>query len=179
MPENSKAGYKYLRTYQLSTVIYDLTVEFCDLFIDKRSRTHDQMVQAARSGKQNIAEGYCEKSLKMYIKLLGVAMASLIELKEDYEDFLRQRKLTLWDKDSREVREFRGFRVVGNPPRIPQCPGIPRNPQIAANLLFTLCQQTTYLLSRQISALEEKFIREGGYSENLFQKRLNQRRVNF
>lgn len=176
---NSTIGYKYLRTYQLSTVIYDFTVEFCNLFIDKRSRTHDQMVQAARSGKQNIAEGYCEKSLKMYIKLLGVAMASLVELKEDYEDFLRQRKLILWDKDSKEVREFRAFRVIGDPPRLPQCPQLPGDSQTTANLLVTLCQQTTFLLNRQITSLEEKFIREGGYSENLFQKRLNQRRVNF
>lgn len=170
-----QAGYKYLITYQLATVIFDLTTEFCNLNIDRRSRTHDQMVQAARSGKQNIAEGSCEKSLKMYIKLLGVALASLIELKEDYEDYLRQRGLPQWDKNEPRVRELREMRVVGDIPHIPQFPHIPQDPVLAANLLLTLCQRATYLLGKQIASLEEKFIREGGYSENLFKKRLQQR----
>lgn len=132
---SSKAGYKYLESYRLATVIYDLTVEFCRLFLDPRSRTTDQMTQAGRSGKQNITEGYLERSLKSYIKLLGVALASLGELLEDYEDFLRQRGL----------------------------------------LMITLCQRAIFLLGRQIQSLEQKFIREGGYTENLFKKRLAQR----
>lgn len=175
MPVQSQAGYKYLLTYQLATVIFDLTIEFCNLYIDRRSRTHDQMVQAGRSGKQNIAEGSCEKSLKMYIKLLGVALASLAELREDYEDFLRQRGLPQWDKNDQKVRELRGMRVVGNPPQIPQFPHIPHDQVPAANLLITLCQRATYLLGKQIKSLEEKFISEGGYSENLFKKRLERR----
>src|SRR5579884_2956162 len=97
------AGYKYLKSYQLSVVIYDLTVEFVNRYIPKNSRTCDQMTQAARSGKQNIAEGYLEKSLKMYIKLLGVARASLGELLEDYEDFARQHRLQVWPLE--KVRE--------------------------------------------------------------------------
>lgn len=124
MPD-SKPGYKYLVTYQLAVVIFDLTVEFCDLYIDARSRTHDQMVQAGRSGKQNIAEGYLERSLKSYIKLLGVALASIGELLEDYEDFLRQRGLPQWNKQDPKVREMRAVRVVGDPLHLPQFPHTP------------------------------------------------------
>ena len=178
MPD-SKPGYKYLITYQLAVVIFDLTVEFCDQFIDKRSRTHDQMVQAGRSGKQNIAEGYLEKSLKSYIKLLGVALASIGELLEDYEDFLRQRNFPLWDKNDPKVRDLRAVRVVGDPPHLPQFPHIPHDPVLAANLMITLCQRATYLLKRQIESLERKFVNEGGYTENLFKKRLTQRSQNF
>lgn len=91
----SQAGYKYLKSYQLTVIIYDLTVQFVKHWIDYKSRTKDQMEQCARSSKQNIAEGYQEKSLKSYIYLLGVSYASLSELIEDYEDFLRQNKLPL------------------------------------------------------------------------------------
>lgn len=172
---SSKAGYKYLESYLLATVIYDLTVEFCRVFLDPRSRTTDQMNQAGRSGKQNIAEGYLERSLKSYIKLLGVALASLGELLEDYEDFLRQRGLPQWDKNDPRVREMRAMRVVGNIPHLPHFPHIPHDPVLAANLMITLCQRAMFLLGRQIASLEQKFIREGGYTENLFKKRLIQR----
>ena len=109
----SQPGYKYLKSFQMTVVIYDLTQIFVDRWINKHSRTYDQMEQSARSGKQNIAEGYLEKSLKSYIYLLGVAYASLGELREDYEDFLRQRSLKQWtDTDSR-IREFREFWAFG------------------------------------------------------------------
>lgn len=85
----SLPGYKYLKTYQLAVVIFDLTMEFVRLYIDSRSRTKDQMEQAVRSGKQNIVEGYLEKSLKMYIKLVGVSRGSFGELLEDFLDFAR------------------------------------------------------------------------------------------
>jgi four helix bundle suffix protein len=94
-------GYRKLKSFQVSQLIYDVTARFCDRYIDKRSRTRDQMVQAARSGVQNIAEGSQASgtSKKTEIKLTSVARASLEELKLDYEDFLRQRKLTLWNRD--------------------------------------------------------------------------------
>src|SRR5438309_11368695 len=94
-------GYRNLRSFQVATIIYDATVSFCDRFIDKRSRTSDQMVQAARSGRQNIAEGSQASgtSKKFELKLVGVARASLEELLLDYEDFLRQRGFKLWGKD--------------------------------------------------------------------------------
>jgi restriction system protein len=94
-------GYRELKSYQNAAIVYDATVRFCDRFVDRRSRTHDQMVQAARSGKQNIAEGSMASgtSKKTELKLVNVARASLEELLLDYEDFLRQRKLGLWGKD--------------------------------------------------------------------------------
>ena len=95
-------GYRRLKTFQVAQLVYDVTVRFCDRYINKRSRTHDQMVQAARSGVQNIAEGSQASgtSKKTELKLTNVARASLEELRLDYEDFLRQRGLTMWDRNS-------------------------------------------------------------------------------
>ena len=172
------AGYKYLLTYQYSSVIYDLTVEFCHFFINPKSRTHDQMTQAGRSGKQNIAEGSEFASLKGYIKLLGVAKGSLTELTEDYEDYLRQKNLQLWKKDDLRIikmREMRVLRDKDNNFTLPQFPHCPHDAELAANLLLTLCKKTTFLLDRQIKSLEEKFVKEGGYTEKLFRKRLENR----
>ncbi len=101
-------GYKNLKSFQVSQLVYDLTVRFCDKFIEKKSRTHDQMVQAARSGVQNIAEGSQASgaSKKFELKLTSVARASLEELKLDYEDFLRQRRLSVWTKDEPLKKEL-------------------------------------------------------------------------
>lgn len=170
----NQPGYKYLTTYMMATVNFDLTVEFCERWIPKNSRTRDQMTQAARSGKQNIAEGYSFKSLKSYIKLLSVAFGSTKELHEDYEDFLRQRKLMLWPKDGARVRGFREFRVrwMDESQTALNTPKLPNDPEEAANMLITFCNQQEFLLSRQIKSLEEKFVNEGGYTENLFKKRI-------
>jgi len=176
--DSTKAGYKYLLTYQYASVIYDLTVEFCQNFLQGREllRQRDQMVQAARSGKQNIVEGYELNSLESYIRFIGIASGSLKELLEDYEDYLRQRKLTLWGKDSEQMMRLREVRVMADPfPHIPQFPHIPPNPEGAANVLVMLCQRTTYLLKKQSEKLEKKFVDEGGFRENLFKKRLNRR----
>lgn len=169
-------GYKYLRSYQLAVVVFDLTMEFVKLWIDFKSRTKDQMEQAARSGKQNIVEGYLEKSSKLYINLLSVAYASLGELLEDYEDFLRLRKLQVWDEEDERIRDFRGFRVFREPPIPPNTPKLPDDPETAANLLITLIHQAQFLLDRQGAALEDKFVKEGGYTENLFKRRLAERK---
>ena len=165
-------------TYQYSCVIYDFTVEFCNRFLPGREllRQRDQMTQAARSGKQNIVEGYELQSLESYIKFLGIAKGSIKELLEDYEDFLRQRKLNLWDKDELKMRELRDLRVLREPqPHIPQIPHIPYDPVAAANFMVMLCQKTTYLLEKQIESLREKFINEGGFRENLFKERLKRK----
>src|SRR5579864_2421580 len=105
MPEKESlipkhGGYRKLKSFQIAQLVYDVTVRFCDRYIEKRSRTHDQMVQAARSGVQNIAEGSKASgtSKKTELKLTNVARASLEELRLDYEDFLRQRGLPLWDR---------------------------------------------------------------------------------
>lgn len=171
----SAPGYTYLTTYILATVIYDLTIEFCKRYIFSRRQT-EQMEQAARSDKSNIAEGYTFQSLEGYIKLLGTANGSAQELAEDFKDFLRQRNLKIWSKDDPRIRKFREFRAVWVSPNIPNTPNLPKNPEEAANMLLTLCQMQTFLLSRQISALTEKFVKEGGFRENLFKKRLEEKR---
>src|SRR3989304_2980165 len=102
-------GYKSLPFYKQSEIIYDFTVEFCDRYIDKRTKTHDQMTQASRSGKKNIAEGYLQKSIEGKLKLLGVSRGSLEEILNDYQDFLRQRGLTFWKPDSLQAREVRAL----------------------------------------------------------------------
>src|SRR3989339_2291411 len=105
-------GYDNLLVYKISKLIFDLNSEFCDLFINKRSRTHDQMIQAARSSKQNIVEGSLEKSLKSYIKLVGVSRASFEELVEDYHDYLRLNKLVLWEKTEPRVGQIHAIRFA-------------------------------------------------------------------
>lgn len=170
------AGYKYLKSYQLSLVIFDLTMEFVKRWVSAYSRTRDQMEQASRSGKQNIAEGYLEKSLEMYIKLLGVARASLGELLEDYEDFARLNKIPIWS-----IEKVRGMREIGEirdkyTPDNPYAPDLPSDKESAVNLLITLINQCCFLIDRQGIALEEKFVKEGGFRENLFKKRVEERR---
>jgi four helix bundle suffix protein len=173
--------YKYLLTYRYAEIIHDLTIDFCRKYIDYRSRTKDQMEQAARSGKQNIVEGVgqSDTSKKGEIKLLGVAKASFLELLTDFEDCLRQHNLQIYPKTHYKVTQFRqtGYRLsrlsnlsyLGN---LKEKPALPKNPQDAANFLLTLCHLETYLLDKQIKALEERFVIEGGYAENLFRKRI-------
>ncbi len=174
--------HKYLLTYRYAEIIHDATVEFCQRFVLKNQyRTIDQMVQAARSGKQNIVEGVGQShtSISGEIKLLGVANASFEELTSDYEDFLRQRNLQIKLKEDPVIQKFRqlGFRLsnlsnLSDLGHLKERLVLPDNPEEAANLLLTFCHMETYLLSRQIRAAEEKFIKKGGYSENLFRKRL-------
>jgi four helix bundle suffix protein len=175
-------GYRRLRSFQVTEIIYDATVSFCDRFINKRSRTHDQMVQAARSGRQNIAEGSraSATSSQTELRLVNVARASLDELLLDYEDFLRQRGLPAWGKDDPQAREVR---EVGkeNPTDRSDASSYARwlnhaDAAVVANTLICLIHQANYLLDRQISGLEKQFINEGGYSERLHAARLEERR---
>lgn len=171
---------KRLLTYRYAEIIHDLTVEFVKKYIDYKSRTKDQMEQAARSGKQNIVEGVSQiTSLKTQIKLLGVSAASFEELTADFEDYLRQHGLPIHPKTHPKIAAFRqtayylsnlsNLSDLGN---LKEKPVLPGNPTDDANYLLTLCHIVTYLLSKQIKAAEEKFVREGGYTENLFHKRL-------
>jgi restriction system protein len=173
-------GYRNLRSFRCAQEIYDGTVIFCDRFVDKRSRSHDQMVQAARSGVQNIAEGSMASatSKKMELKLTSVARASLEELLLDYEDFLRQRQLTLWHKDSPEslaVRNrYKSDRSDKSDPS--DSFGIrTASPEIAANTLICLINQATYLLRRQMQTLEKSFLEKGGFTESLYRERTKRR----
>jgi len=175
MNTNQIGGYKSLPFYIQSEIIYDFTVEFCDIYIDKRSRTHDQIVQAARSGKQNIAEGYLQKSIEGKLKLLGVARGSFEELLNDYQDFLRQREFPLWKADSMQARKIRALAYKSykdyNDYKI-----YISNPESAANCMVCLINQTNRLLDQKLRWLEEKFVKEGGFRENLFKKRMEFRR---
>lgn len=171
-------NYRELLSYQKTEVVYDLTFRFCARFLAKGDRTIDQMVQAARSGKQNIVEGSKASgtSKEMEIKLTNVARASLEELLEDYRDFLRVRDLDIWAKDSREARYVRG---LGN-----KTPATyetyrtfveTRPALVVANMAICLIHQANYLLDRQIRALEKGFLQEGGMRERMTRARLQSR----
>jgi len=170
--------YQKLLSYQKAEVIYDLTFHFCERFLKRGDRTIDQMVQAARSGKQNIAEGSKASgtSKEMEIKLLNVARASLEELLVDYQDFLRVRNLRVWEKDSKEAQYVR--RLGRQTPITYEtyrefCET--RSAEIVANIALCLIHQTNYLLDRQIRRLEADFIKEGGIRERMTRARLQYR----
>lgn len=166
----NSGGYKKLPFFRQSEIIYDFTIEFCQIYIDKRSRTFDQMVQAARSGKQNIAEGYQQKSMEGKLKLVGVARGSLEELLNDYQDFLRQRNLVLWEKDSEKSRIVRSL-VYNRYNNYSNYKNYITSPEPAANAMICLINQTNNLLDQKLRWLEELFIKQGGFKENLFRKR--------
>lgn len=171
-------GYEDLLSFQKSRIVYDATVRFCDRFVDRRSRTHDQMVQAARSGKQNILEGSRASgtSKETELKLTNVARASLEELLRDYRDYLRTAGQPIWEKDSKEALYVR---KLGKSPDsswdtyrefFETRPG-----HVVANIIISLIHQTNYLLDQQIRRLEKDFLNEGGLRERMTRARLASR----
>jgi len=201
-------GYRNLKSFQIAQLVYDVTVRFCDRYIDRRSRTHDQMVQAARSGVQNIAEGsqMSGTSKKMEMKLTNVARASLEELRLDYEDFLRQRGLEVWEReDSRRqmlidrrcetadevalwVKEvhhqFGSGGLGGKPDKKSESSSSTASKKstqqnysgTAANAVLVLIRVAVSLLDRQLAAQARAFEQEGGFTERLYQRRKSRRR---
>lgn len=168
-------GYRELKSFQASTLVYDLTVQFCDRYV-RESRMRDQMVQAARSGRQNIAEG-CQASgtsKKTEIKLVSVARASLEELLLDFEDFLRQRKLVLWGKDHAEAKKVRALASLPNRSDETYATYLTHS-ETAANALICLIHQTNFLLDHQLQALEAAFLKDGGFTERLYKSRFDAR----
>lgn len=174
-------GYRNLRSYQTATFTYDFTVDFCGRYMtystNKSYRTYDQMVQAARSGRQNIAEGSQASgtSKKTELKLVGVARASLEELLIDYEDFLRQRNLRQWPKDAPEARAVRALAHRADR-TYETYRAYLTDPEKAANAAICLIHQANFLLDQQLRALERQFLKEGGFTERLYT--LRQRRRN-
>lgn len=189
-------GYRSTCSFQTATLIYDATYWFCEKFLDSRSRTVDQMVQAARSGRQNIAEGSraAATSSQTELRLLNVARASLEELLLDYEDFLRHRRLPRWQPDSPEALAVRQVPRKFKQDRSDQsdqtnlsdlsdherwalyAPWLEHaDPAIRANATICLIHQANYLLDQQIAALEKAFVEGGGYSEQLAAARLAHR----
>lgn len=172
-------GYQKLMSYQMAEIVFDATGAFCNRFIDKRSRTHDQMVQASRSGKQNIAEGSMASgtSKKTELKLMSVARASLEELLLDYLDFLRQQKLPVWPKDHPKAQKVRAFCYRGDRTYMTYKTYIEEETaEISANTVICVIHQTNYLLDRQLRVLERQFITEGGFTENLYRVRSEYRK---
>lgn len=186
-------GYRKLKSFQLAQLVYDLTVRFCRKYVDSRSRTCDQMVQAARSGVQNIAEGSMASaaSRQAEMKLTNVAKASLEELCLDYEDFLRHRGLPLWDKDDLRrgdlfARRCTSVEAVAEWARESHDAGCRAHrgdgqagttyPEIAANAVLLYIAVTCSLLDRQIMSQAEAFRANGGFSERLHRVRTEARR---
>lgn len=193
-------GYRRLISFQVAQLVYDLTLRFCNTYIDRRSRTHDQMVQAARSGVQNIAEGSqaSATSKKTELKLTQVARASLEELKLDYEDYLRQRGLPQWtldnplrqaliDKRCQNVDEVAQWIVetakhsdLKGQNSFQPCtvfPGyIALYPEFSANAALVLLAVACSLLNRQVSRLAADFEANGGFTEHLYRVRSNMRK---
>lgn len=179
-------GYEKLVTFQLARLIYDITVHFVRLYIDKKSRTCDQMIQAARSGVQNIAEGSIDAatSVKLELNLYNVARGSLFELRNDYQDYLRQNKLPVWEKDSEYYKEFITRRIgtakefrnfiqwaESLPSTLEYMQHIPYKAILVANATLLLINSATYLLRCQIKSKADRFLEEGGFSERMSQKR--------
>lgn len=195
-------GYRKLKSFQVARLAYDVTVRFCDRYVDRRSRTHDQMVQAARSGVQNIAEGSVASgtSKKMELKLTNVAKASLEELRLDYEDFLRLRKLALWAPDDPRRQALVARRCASadevaawvrdhgldeqnghdRQHREPSISSMPSRSSIyagpAANAALVLIGVAISLLDRQVQAQAAAFEKEGGFTERLYRTRRRRRR---
>lgn len=171
-------NYQELLSYQKAEVVYDLTFRFCERFLKKGDRTIDQMVQAARSGKQNIVEGSKASgtSKEMEIKLTNVARASLEELLEDYRDYLRVRDLAIWDKDSREAKYVRKLGHRSHATYESYRAFVETRPvEVVVNIAICLIHQANYLLDQQIRRLEQDFLKEGGLRERMSRARLQVR----
>lgn len=176
----NRGGYRQLVVYQITEIIYDVTYYFTNKYLDKRDRTVDQMIQAARSGKQNIAEGSeaSTTSTETEIKLTNVAKASLEELLLDYEDYLRVRQLALWDKSHARYDRLRMFcrsdilknGYVALLPRL--------NEEEICNLAITLIYQATYMLRRLIERQQKMFVESGGVRERMTKARIEYRNKN-
>ena len=168
-------GYESLLSFQKARIVYDGTVRFCERFLNPRDRTNDQMVQAARSGKQNILEGSQASgtSKEMELKLTNVARASFEELLEDYRDFLRVGGFPLWSKNSREALFVRKLGAETDASYESYKTYMETRPaEVVANILICLIHQTNYLLDQQLRRLEQDFLKEGGLRERMTRARL-------
>ncbi|MDD5199382.1 MAG: four helix bundle suffix domain-containing protein [Terrimicrobiaceae bacterium] len=171
-------NYRELLSYRKAEIIYDFTFRFCEKFLRRGDRTIDQMVQAARSGKQNIAEGSKASvtSTETELKLTNVARASLEELLIDYQDFLRARDLPMWPKDSREALYARRLGKTPEETFETYRPFFEDRPaETLANIAICLVHQANYLLDRQIKRLEKDFVEKGGLRERMTRARLDHR----
>jgi four helix bundle suffix protein len=173
-----RGDYQNLLSYQKAEIIYDITFRFTHRFLTRGDRTIDQMIQSARSGKQNILEGSkaAQTSKEMEIKLTNVARASLEELLADYRDFLRVRDHVIWEKDSKEATFVRRMGCT-----TPQTFELYRElletrpPEVISNITICLLHQTNYLLDQQLRTLEREFAEQGGLRERMTRVRQENR----
>ncbi|HEY3285227.1 MAG TPA: four helix bundle suffix domain-containing protein [Armatimonadota bacterium] len=181
MPEGfipAHGGYQKLLTYQRAEIVYDATVRFCERWFDRRDRTVDQMVQAARSGKQNIVEGSVASGTykETEIKLTNVARASLEELLEDFRDFMRAREIAEWPRNHPHARRLSALLRTEGADYSTLRRGLEHpDPAISANAIVGVIKVTTYLLDLQIRKLESAFSQEGGRRERMTAARLSHR----
>ena len=171
------SNYSKLICYQKAVIIYDLTFHFCKRFIDVKDRTHDQMIQAARSGKQNIVEGYVDRatSFEMALKLYNIARGSLAELREDYLDYLRVRGMHCWGDGSQEKEAMRRLSAEHSDSDFFLKIAESRNDETIANMVLVLLYQTEHLLYNFIQSQEQEFLKSGGIKERMYQARVKTR----
>ncbi len=170
--------YRDFTAYQKAVIIYDLTYHFCNRFIGYGDRTKDQMIQAARSGKQNIVEGKAASltSSETHLKLLNVARASFQELLVDFEDYLRTRKLQIWEADSAKVKAMRELGIKHNNPDFFIRLAEERDNEVIANMVIVLIHQEDVLLRKHIEKQLAQFVNEGGFKESLTKARIEKRK---
>ena len=166
-------NYGDLLCYKKAVVIYDLAYYFCSRYVNKHDRTYDQIIQAARSGKQNIVEGVIDKSTsyEMAIKLLNVARGSHKELLEDLLDYLRVRNLELWPTNSNQVRAMRKLGIENSDSQFFINLAESRNDEVIANMIIVLLYQSDTLLMRYIRSVEDEFRENGGIKERMYRVR--------
>jgi len=176
LPRNG--NYRKLLTYQKAEAIYDITYYFCKNYLQRFDRTVDQMVQAARSGKQNIVEGSAASatSKETEIKLVNVAKASLQELLIDYEDYLRTRNHRQWESTSKELLKMRELGRKHNDTAFYMPLVMVRPPETIANMAICMIKQTDYMLFKQLQTLSEDFLKNGGLRERMTRMRLDRRK---
>jgi len=170
--------YRNLIVYHKAVVIYDLTYHFCERFIAIGNRTKDQMIQAARSGKQNIVEGKAASltSTETHLKLLGVARASFQELLEDYIDYLRTRNLRIWETESKEVEAMRELGIKHRDSKFFLELAETRNDEVIANMAIVLLYQEDVLLRKHIEKQIKRFVDEGDFKESLTKARIDKKK---
>ena len=170
--------YNKLFCYQKAEAIYDATYYFVHTFLQRGDRTIDQMLQAARSGKQNISEGYSRAgtSADTAIRLIDVAKSSLIELHDDYCDFLRTRGFSKWEENSKEWQAMRDLGRKHNDSAFYMQLVKTRPPETIANMMICLQKQTDYLLAKLLGKMEKKFLEEGGFKERMTRVRVEKRK---
>jgi four helix bundle suffix protein len=172
-----RGNYENLAVYKLATCIYAVTYHFANTHFSRGDRTIDQMVQAARSAKQNIAEGSVDgnTSTEMEIKLMNAARGSMHELKADYEDYLTHHELERWSNDDPRTTATRRFSKANSDPNVFIAKCKERSPETVANIALTMIHQYDYLMVRLIESIKRRFLEQGGIKEQMFRARKDYR----